>query len=338
VSLGTSWRAISSNLPACAVRGAVRWGDGSARADRSGSSVERTWLTNDSTDARARASRGAATARAKPCLRARTRRVTSQARFRSRRSSRDSDRGPRERRCRSRDSSARRDASLTSRKRARREGGRTGKSGRRSNDRRGDRRGEGGLAPDWRRTDTPGGASPAIAPGSERLASRTLSFGRKACPTSSALDTQLEKIANGEKNAGVSEEAKSTAVARGARHRFADARARSARAPHTDSGSPFPSRARSLGNRACPGSARAALYSTPVLIEFVWELIGIFEALPSSKILHTSRSTLFRDWRAFAKKRTEAPRSKLATSIPVCAARSAKSVRRTFQSALPALP
>lgn len=110
MSLGTSWRAISSNLPACAVRGAVRWGDGSARADRSGSSVERTWLTNDSTDARARASRGAATARAKPCLRARTRRVTSQARFRSRRSSRDSDRGPRERRCRSRDSSARSDA------------------------------------------------------------------------------------------------------------------------------------------------------------------------------------------------------------------------------------
>ena len=283
MSLGTSWRAISSNLPACAVRGAVRWGDGSARADRSGSSVERTWLTNDSTDARARASRGAATARAKPCLRARTRRVTSQARFRSRRSSRDSDRGPRERRCRSRDSSARRDAhSLTSRKRARREGGRTGKSGRRSNDRRGDRRGEGGLAPDWRRTDTPGGASPAIAPGSERLASRTLSFGRKACRTSSALDTQLEKIAPREKNAGVSEEAKSTAVARGARHRFADARARSARAPHTDSGSPFPSRARSLGNRACPGSARAALYSTPVLIEFVWELM-----LPSSKILRS---------------------------------------------------
>lgn len=231
--------------------------------------------------------------------------------------------------------------SLTSRKRARREGGRTGKSGRRSNDRRGDRRGEGGLAPDWRRTDTPGGASPAIAPGSERLASRTLSFGRKACQTSSALDMQLEKIATREKNAGVSEEAKSTAVARGARHRFADARARSARAPHTDSGSPFPSRARSLGNRACPGSARAALYSTPVLIEFVWELIfvGIFEALPSSKILHTSRSLLFRDWRAFAKKPTEAPEKQTRDPYSCLCGEEREISQTNFPvSALPALP
>lgn len=311
MSLGTSWRAISSNLPACAVRGAVRWGDGSARADRSGSSVERTWLTNDSTDARARASRGAATARAKPCLRARTRRVTSQARFRSRRSSRDSDRGPRERRCRSRDSSARRDARDRGNARGARGDARESRGGGRTT-----AAATAAARAVWRQTGDvpilPGGRHPPSRPGlsvSRREPSRSVG---KPVEQSSALDTQLEKIATREKNAGMSEEAKSTAVARGARHRFADARARSARAPHTDSGSPFPSRARSLGNRACPGSARAALYSTPVLIEFVWELM-----LPSSKILRSFIPPVRLFFATGARSRRNAPRRREANSRPL---------------------